>query len=576
MAESRKNSTLHPYPAVPLQVIWVGGSEREIGRQHAEQLTDSLRVGMAPFYYEFFRRILNPHPVPPWEKWGFQMLSAFVDRFLIKKLVSQIPEGLRQRIQGVSEVSGIPEEAFLTTLILPDLLPMLQAHWVRLKPELGIAVNRPPLMGCSSFVVKSEQFLHGRNLDFPGVSYWDRYPVLQVTRPQKGHQYIGITSAGVPLAGISGINECGISVALHQHYCTETDWTGQLPFVISEKILREAEGLEQALQILKQSRLASSWAFVVADGKARDGFIYEATPKRCGVRWLSDENNVLVHTNYFQSEACRNKDYATTERMNWDNFWRKTTLERNLRSQLDNLTALQGARALSCHVDGFWNEEKIVNRTVSQVYNIQSYVLDPVAMKAVLAVGDAPIHLGHFHEIDLKGLFRQRQDPVTQPFEAYRFKNEALRRGKQEYILSFVAAFNHDFELALKGLQESLSHVFTPEAALVAALVNLKCGGDIRQSQDWVLQGCSEIENKTHTQKKSVFPPEYFELKMYLARTYELQGHRSQALSIYRDMLNASSFTDQHLRGIAERAKPYTTKNLRRLIMPYSSYIPFD
>src|SRR3989338_6048323 len=101
-------------------------------------------------------------------------------------------------------------------------------------------------------------------------------------------KYIGFTTAGVPLGGITGVNEAQISVALHQHYSKETSLQGHLPFVISEKILMEAENLTDALKILNDSHVNSSWAFVVADGKTKDGFIYESAPKSHGIKRLSE------------------------------------------------------------------------------------------------------------------------------------------------------------------------------------------------------------------------------------------------------------------------------------------------
>jgi len=574
MKESQNN--LHPYPTRKTQVIFVEGSDVQMGKQHAEQLGDAVSLGMAPFYYGFFRRILNPQGISSFEQLGYQLLSKGIDAFLVKSLVSQIPSTLRDRVRGVSEASQIPEEKFFTTLILPDLLPMLQAHWIKLNPRLGMPAAPPPRFGCSSFIAKGNRFLHGRNLDFPGVAYWDRYPVLQVSKPKKGLKTIGFTSAGVPLAGISGINEAGITVSLHQHYCVQTDWKGSLPFVISERILSEADTLKKAIEILKNARLASSWAFVVADGKTQNGFIFEAHPKRSGIRWLSEEGGVLSHSNFFQSEALKNTDYATTERMNWDNFWRRHTLDRNIRKHLDTLSPELAVQYLSDHTDGFWNEEKIVNRTVSQVYNIQSYVVDPVAMKLFLAEGDCPIHLRGYREYDLAELFSGTFRQSDTVFPSYQFKDEAKRKAKEEYILSFVAAFDENFHEALSGLKKSLEKAFTPEAALVAALVNLRLDGDIESSLDWVISAEEAIDQKMKSLQFQNYPPEYFEILLYQARIRDLKGQRGKAQQIYSRITQHPSLRDAGIFKLAKNAKPYTKKKVKRLIMPYSTYIPFD
>jgi len=567
---------MHPYPALKTQIISVRGSDFEMGQQHAEQLGDAVRQGMAPFFYRFFRDVLNPKGLSALETFGFKVLSKGIEPILVSRLISQIPPHLRDRIRGLAKQSGVPENQFVTAFVLPDLLPMLQAHWIRLKPRLAIPVTAPPLLACSSFVAKGKKFLQGRNLDFPGVAYWDRFPVLQLTCPKKGFRFIGITSAGVPLGGISGVNEVGISVAIHQHYSIATNWKGSLPFVVAEKILNEADSLTGALSILNGASLASSWAFIVADGKTQDAFIYEAQPGKSGVRWLKDEGNVLSHSNFYQSASCKYSDYATTERMNWDNAWRQKTLEQIIRGNLEKLTPEIGVSALSDHTDGFWGEEKTVNRSVSQVYNIQSYLIDPTELKLYLAEGNCPVHLGGYQEYDVKAVFEGRSGETNRTLTGYQFQQPHKRKAKEDYILSFVAAFAQDFSLAYERLKTSLDSSFVPEAALVAALVNMRCQGDLETSLDFLQRAESEIARKKEAKGLKDFPPEYFEILIYQARALDLKGKRNEAKKLYRRISEDKHLRDKNIRQLAKVAGPYTKRKLSRMIMPYSTYIPFE
>ena len=573
MTDSMRNN--HPFPAEPTQIIYVEGSDRQIGQQHAEQLGAKIAQGMAPFYTAFFDRVSNPLDINFLEKVGLGCLQKGLDQFLVQKLIQQIPMEFKERISGMSEVSQVEEGIFLKAFILPDLLPMLQAYLIRLKPQLGISVALPQF-GCSSFISKNKSFYLGRNLDFPGVAYWDRYPVIQVTRPKNKLSYIAMTSAGVPLGGISGVNESGISVALHQHYTTHTDRGGLLPFVITERILSEAKSLDDALSLIQSHPLASSWAFVIADGKAQNGFIYEATPKISGIRWLAEEGNVLTHTNYFVSKNCKGRDYATTERMNWDNFWRRTTLDGLLRTDLEDFSVERGLEAISNHTDGFWKEEKTINRTVSQVYNIQSYLIDFTQQKLFLAEGNCPIHLQSYREYDLNELFQGKKGASNKSRLGYSFKDPHKKLAKQEYILSFVSAFDGKDEQAFQRLQSSLELSFTPEASIVAALMNLRLDGNIDASLDFLVKGEIAVESKVRNQENSIFPPEYFEILLYQARVHDLKGERSEASRLYKKILAHSDLRDANIRKASEGAKSYSLKRAKRLIMPYSTYIPFD
>ncbi|NDD04561.1 MAG: hypothetical protein EB078_06620, partial [Proteobacteria bacterium] len=379
-----------------------------------------------------------------------------------------------------------------------------------------------------------------------------------------------------PLAGISGVNEAQISISLHQHYSLQTNWNGNLPFIISEKVLSEANSIERALEIIKEAKVSSAWAFIVTDGKTRDGFVFEKHPKGGGVRWLADNGDLLTHTNFFQSQECRGTDYATTERMNWDNFWRNETLQRRIRPKLAELTPELAVQYLSDHYDGFWQEEKVVNRTVSQVYNIQSYVLDPVEFKLLLAEGDCPIHMGEYREYDLGEIFSGKKGQTSRNFLPYQFQSNAKASAKRDYILSFVAAFDDDFEKALVRLENSLEHSFSSEAALVAALINVRLQGSLEKSFQYLDRGAIEIEKKVREKSLDYFPPEYFEVLLYQARLCDLMGKREKAVRIYQQITHHSSLSDRNIRSLAQKARPYKKNRINRILMPYSSYIPFD
>ena len=395
---------MHPYPARKTQVIHTRGDDRAIGRQHAEAVGEFATKGMVKFYYDFWRHLFEAQPEGWLERSAFSAIKYLVDPVLMRRLFSRVPEFAKERVLGVGEVSGMPVEQMVTALVLPDLLPMLQAYLTRLRPASFVDVSAPPRFGCSSFVANGKRFLHGRNLDFPGVSYWDRFQVIQSTARTGALRFIGFTTAGVPLCGITGVNEAQISVSLHQHYCKLTSLAGTLPFITAEEILSKARSIEDAVEILERSRVATSWAFIITDGKRRRSIIAECHPRARGIRKIEQEGGVLAHSNFFQTDSCRPAEYATTARMNWDNYWRKTRLEELVRGAGRDLTPGQAATFLSDHFDRYWDEEKIINRTVSQVYNIQSLVLDPENMTAWLAEGDCPVHLRGYREV------RSRQD----------------------------------------------------------------------------------------------------------------------------------------------------------------------
>ncbi len=568
------SQTKHPFPAQPLKVVRIGGADRDMGRQHAEQVGPILLEGMPKFYYEFWKRMVKNEPAAFLDRQAFRAVRLLIERFLVPKLMNAIPEGAKQRMAGMAEALNAPLDEMIVAIVLPDLMPMLQAYMTKLRPSLFIEAQAPRF-GCSSFISNGKHFLNGRNLDFPGVAYWDRYPVLQVTAVPHRLKFASFTSAGVPFGGITGINEAQVSVSLHQHYCKKTSFRGRLPFFIAEEVLGKARTIEEAIQMLDERRVATAWAFVLSDGKSRKAAVYECHPWAKGITWIDEGSACLAHSNFFQSRECRPSEYATNARMNWDNYWRKRRLEDLVKHYGPDLTPAQACQIASDHYDPYWGEEKYVNRTVSQVYNIQSVVFDPVEMVAYSAEGNAPIHLGSFRKYDLGDVLSGGSGLTDEEHPGFQFKDPKVKESKKEYILSFIAGFDGKFETAQVHLKKALETDFCPEAALVGAVLHMKAG-EYKEATELLEKGRVWVEVRKRERQLAHFPPEYFEVSLFLARAYDLLGERAKAISVYREIANHADLDDGNIRNLARDEGPYTHTKLGRILMPYSTYIPFE
>lgn len=530
---------------------------------------------MTKFYFGFWSRMLNMEKKGFWENIGFSLGKYLIDPILVQKLSKQVPPFLADRLKGIHEVTGIPLRNLETTLVLPDLMPLLQAYLGLVRPSALIEASAPPRLGCTSFVAHGKSFYQGRNLDFPGVGYWDRFPVIQLIEREKALKYIAFATAGVPFGGITGVNEAQIMVALHQHYSRSTSLSGKLPFAISERILMEARDLKTAKEILKESKVAAAWAFVVSDGKSKSSFIYECDASTSDIEELESKEDVLTHANFFQTKGCKKNEYATTARMNWDNYWRKTRLEQLLATHSGSLTPELGVQFLSDHYDPYWQEEKMINRTVSQVYNLQSVLVDLTQMRAYVAEGDCPVHLRQYREFDLGEIFAGRNGQVEKTLPAYGFQNPKKRQAKEAYILSFVAAFDHDYESAKKQISLSLESDFCAEAALVSAVLGMKTG-EFERAVLLLEKAKLFLEEKKERLGKNIFPPEYFEICLFYARALDLVGKRREALVHYHSLGSHPDLEDANVRTLAVTKKPYTKEKLDKILTPFSSYIPFE
>jgi hypothetical protein len=197
-------------------------------------------------------------------------------------------------------------------------------------------------------------------------------------------------------------------------------------------------------------------------------------------------------------------------------------------------------------------------------------------MKLYLAEGDCPIQLRGYREYDLNKLFDFSKSEKGPTLPGFQFKNPQKHKAKESYILSFVAAFDGNYQLAFERLKESLKEDFVPEAALVAGLVNLRCGGELNQTFSFLENAQSTIETKMKQLGKEGPPPEYFEVLLYQARTLDLKGERAEALKLYKKISEHPGLKDQNIARLAKKANRYHFGKLKRLIMPYSTYIPFE
>lgn len=554
------------------QVLHSRGDDAAVGRAHAERFPDGVKDGMVSLYVGLWRRMLGADAgivAGPMAK----AVERLVDAVVLKPLTDSIPEGYRRRIRAVAEVSKTPERDLLLASVLPDVLPIAQGALARWLPKRFVERNTPELaspaplaFGCSSALLAGPKGLVGRNLDFPGVGYWDRFPVLQSYEMPGKLRYVGVSSAGIPFAGITGVNEAGLYVALHQHYSRDFRRRGIAPFFLAEDVLGKCRTVAEAVDAVSRGPVASAWAFLLADAQGNRAIV-ERSPKTVGPR---QNQALLTHSNFFQSDACRPNEYAASERMNWDNWYRNERLRRRLDGAGSGTVAVV-ASAMSDHVDDFWGEEKPANRIVAQLYNIQSVVYDPVTRSLWLAEGSTPIHLGSYRRYDLGEIFSGREGRTGDTVPGYAFRDPAVARARVHYSAAFVDGFEGRWDRSAEGVERAQAEHFTAEAALVLGILRMK-QGRFDDALATIRSGLELVEKKRGSR---AYPPEYFELALYEARALDLLGQRPQAVRRYRAVAAHPGLKDRNLKAIAHRARPFTKADADKLFAPFSSYVPF-
>ncbi len=258
-------------------------------------------------------------------------------------------------------------------------------------------------MGCTGFwaapgLTGDGLGLHARNFD--GAFFaWNRAPVLSLvdeTAEQPSWQrYAAVGTAGLIYpGGISGMNEAGIAVSLHQMSTvnfTVGDGSGDYdvaPYV-QQRILREARNLDEAVEIARGRKHFASWTILVShapSGQALriemnggDGSENEVQRVAAG-----SEADRLVQTNHFLSDALleQHKFLADAHFTKTVGKWMETrarfaTAEARL-SQSIGEGKLETRRALEILADhsddAIDGDRRSFGRTICKAYGLMSSV----------------------------------------------------------------------------------------------------------------------------------------------------------------------------------------------------------
>ncbi|GAB4353172.1 MAG: hypothetical protein Kow00114_02260 [Kiloniellaceae bacterium] len=148
--------------------------------------------------------------------------------------------------------------------------------------------------------------LHARNLD-ADLYHWNKAPVLSLIDETAGHvswhRYAAFGTAGLIYpGGISGLNDAGLAVSLHQMSTTEVESGflfdhGDIAPFVQQRMLREAAGIDEAVDLAKATRHFAAWTFFVSDAKTGKACRIEVNGER--VRVTKHDGEAVAQTNHF-------------------------------------------------------------------------------------------------------------------------------------------------------------------------------------------------------------------------------------------------------------------------------------
>ncbi len=252
--------------------------------------------------------------------------------------------------------------------------------------------------GCLGFVVPKEMseselgLIHARNFDSDFIRFWNHHPVLVLVE-EPGHlKYMATGSAGVIFpAGISGVNEAGISVSLHQMSTTKVnlsiqDRNGFIAPFLQQVVLREARSIDEAINIVKNAGRFASWTILISDAKTGESASIEFSGERVQVS-QREKQKPLGQTNHFLGSQMQDQFFYYSVPKFFETHSRMEVISKAFYQMKTPVHLEWAIDQLASHED-YYAGLKSFGRTAVKAYNVMSTISLPEKNQMWFTVGE--------------------------------------------------------------------------------------------------------------------------------------------------------------------------------------------
>lgn len=284
-----------------------------------------------------------------------------------ERMVKKFPERFQAELAAMQEYSGAARADLVAGNTLFDLKQMVLCS--------GIGVDR----------VRSATggTLLGRNLDYPPVGDIGQYTLVQVIRQGKG--YLNYASVGFPglLGVLSGINEAGLALAIHEVVDIRPPKRkfnpAGLPYALCYRmVLEQCKTIEEARNFLLSLQRSTTTNLLISDRERTA--VLEVSPD--DVRIRPAEVGASCCANHF----CLAENKADDQANPYQSFERYAALQKG------------------CETSGKLDiglVKRLLHQTNLGFNTLQSMVFECDPLKLHLAFGPPPASAGPYSQLDL-------------------------------------------------------------------------------------------------------------------------------------------------------------------------------
>ncbi|WII71016.1 C45 family autoproteolytic acyltransferase/hydrolase [Bdellovibrio sp. 22V] len=289
-----------------------------------------------------------------------------------------------------------------------------------LKPFKKLAQGLRSLkMGCTGISASATgstdgALVHGRNFDTGLLGFYEGQQVIVINRQKNGITSVGLGSAGLHYAGgISGINNYGLSVSLHE---LQTEGTrlryerGEsdiAPYLL-HTVLQNARTLNEAIGMIQTRKGFGAWTFFISDSKTDESASIEMSGDTVVVA-RRQQHAFLGQSNHFLAAATSVEGYEYSLNKTLETRARMTHVNRTVQENWGAIDAQWVINRLSGHYDELVGPRSF-GRTTTKVYTAATHVMVPGRQEWWMSVGETyPTNRSHFVGFRLT---QDRSNPV--------------------------------------------------------------------------------------------------------------------------------------------------------------------
>ncbi len=550
-----------------LRVLHVRGSSFERGLQQGMLLREEACKQTHSHYLNYLDRILDTSPLGRFPQHWRSRLRSFLGKDLLPRFVQPVLAQPLEERRGFAAGAEID----LKTLELFHIVPELLNAYVSLSSSSrGVTRMLPPVhtsdLGCTSLASwgkmnEQEHFLVGRSFDYLGTDVWDRAPTVTFHHPSDGQAYVCLSTAGLPTAGLTAINEAGLSIAIHLIAAKDFSQGGVPLFDLADKVARDARTLEEAASILARFYQNTGVTLVLTHGKERRAMVMELCGRRKVLRQVAKPP--LVQTNHFLTPGMQDLrlDHATIRSA--------STLARYQRAKdlfgrhLGKINEQRMVDFLGDHYDPYFHRERAFGCILGQPHCLQSMVYNADTNILYVGSGKAPTHHSSLAAFDLNREFSRsftdRDDTQPDPLKPTAWAGGMRMIACHAFLQAHRMVENGEDLRSVVPLLDEVVVEF-PEDAIPRFLLGM------------ILLKIGETTQALAHFREAAIRPDLAHRRclyhLWMARTHDLLGQRKPALLRYKQALSQDGMVQQSLldacaHGMRKRYKKHLLSKIR-------------